>query len=67
MATVSPIELQKHLKGLSYPTNKSELVSTAKGNGAQGDLLEALDALPDKDFDSVTDVTHELKEADQTN
>jgi hypothetical protein len=39
---VNPIELQKHLKGISYPASKDEVVATAEGNGAPQDILEAL-------------------------
>ncbi len=39
---MNPIDVQKHLKGASYPASKDDLVATAEGNGAPAELLEAL-------------------------
>ncbi|MET9549131.1 DUF2795 domain-containing protein [Streptomyces sp. NPDC006627] len=36
MADISPIDLQKALKGAEYPCNRDNLVSLAEDNGADG-------------------------------
>lgn len=57
MSAPNPIEVQKHLSGVDYPASKDDLVSTAEREGAGDDVLEALRSLPDREFDSPTDVT----------
>lgn len=39
---VNPVELQKHLKGISYPASRDDLVSTAESNGAPAEIVDAL-------------------------
>ena len=39
---VDPIDVQKHLKGGSYPTSRDEVVQTARDNGAPDDVVTAL-------------------------
>lgn len=43
----SPIDVQKALAGVNYPSSKQDLISQAKSNGADDEILEALDKLPD--------------------
>lgn len=62
MAKVNPIELQKHLKGVSYPASKEDIVSAAESNGADGDLLDAIRGIADGTYDSPTDVNHAVSE-----
>ncbi|ACC73877.1 DUF2795 domain-containing protein [Paraburkholderia phymatum] len=51
------IDVQKSLKGASYPATKAELLKTAKGNNADEEVMEALDALSDQEFDSPAAVS----------
>jgi hypothetical protein len=46
----SPIDLQKTLSGVSYPSSKQDIMSHAKSNGADQEILDALNALPDGDI-----------------
>jgi hypothetical protein len=39
---VNPIEVQKHLKGASYPTDAEDLARTAEGNGAPQEIVERI-------------------------
>lgn len=43
----NPIGLQKALAGADYPADKQELIDLAKRNGADQDVIEALDKLPE--------------------
>jgi hypothetical protein len=43
----TPIDLQKALSGASYPSKKQDLISHAKDNGADKEILDALEELPD--------------------
>ena len=54
---LSPIELQKHLKGLDYPASKDRIVSHAEGNGAPDDILGALRGIPDREYDGPNAVS----------
>ncbi len=63
---INPIELQKHLKGVSYPAGRDAIVEAAKSNGADDDVVSALEAIADQDYDTPAALNHALKEADQT-
>ncbi|MGW6332631.1 DUF2795 domain-containing protein [Nocardia rhamnosiphila] len=51
MSQISPVQVQKYLSGIDYPSDRDDLVATAKKNGADADVLEALRGLPDRTFD----------------
>jgi len=53
---VNPIELQKHLKGASYPASRDDLVSLAESNGAPAEIVEALRNAGRDSFDGPDDV-----------
>ncbi len=52
-------EVQKALKGASYPMKGDELADVAKGNGADDELVEALRGI--KQADGPDDVMKEFK------
>ena len=64
MAKVNPIQLQKHLKGVSYPASKQDILAKAKENGGMDDttIRSTLEALPDKQYSRPTDVTAAVKD-----
>jgi hypothetical protein len=51
MAEINPIELQKALKGASYPTDREHLTELAKKNGADQQLVEKISHLRERQFD----------------
>jgi hypothetical protein len=53
---INPIDLQKHLKGASYPASKDDLVSVAEGNDAPDEIVDAIRSAPEDTFDSPADV-----------
>ena len=53
---VDPIEVQRHLSGVDYPVKKDELIATAERNGAPQEVIEALQALGQEDFEDPDDV-----------
>lgn len=59
-AKVNPIQVQKYLKGEDYPTDKQELIRRAREEGAPDEIVSVLEQLPEKKYESVTDVTKEL-------
>jgi len=57
MSDINPIELQKYLAGVDYPASRDDLVEAAKGNGADDDVVQALQGLGDDSFEKPTDVS----------
>jgi hypothetical protein len=60
MATLSPIDLQKALKGMDYPATRDDLVRRAEDNGADGDVVEALRQIPDREYEGPSGVSAEV-------
>jgi Protein of unknown function (DUF2795) len=60
-ADMNPIEVQKQLKGMSYPASRDELVATAEDNGADNELLGQLRGLSKSEFSGPDDVMEALK------
>lgn len=63
---VSPIDLQKALKGVKYPASRDDLVQAAKSNGGDDSIVEALSAVKEGDYDTPASLNHAIKEAGQT-
>ena len=57
MAHANPIQIQKYLKGVDYPTDKQTLIDTAKQQGADESVCASLDQLPDEQFQTPADVS----------
>ncbi|CAL8480921.1 DUF2795 domain-containing protein [Caballeronia sp. S22] len=51
------IEIQKALKGVDYPADKQAIIDTARKHGASDDVMSALDALPDQQFQTPAEVS----------
>jgi hypothetical protein len=51
------IEVQKYLSGVGYPATKDQLVEQAKSNGASQDVIEALSAMPEGEYDGPNRVS----------
>jgi hypothetical protein len=60
MAKVNPIQMQKFLGGVDYPTDKQTLVDRARENGADDDVLETLEQLSASKFNSPNDVSEAI-------
>ncbi|MBT2443076.1 DUF2795 domain-containing protein [Streptomyces sp. ISL-36] len=56
MADISPIDVQKALKGAEYPASGEDLVSLAKSNGADDSVVEKLRSSGSKRYDGPDDV-----------
>ena len=53
----NPIQLQKNLAGVEYPATRDDLVSAAKNNGADDDMVSALAGMSKDSFDGPTAVS----------
>jgi hypothetical protein len=60
---VNPIQLQKFLGGIDYPTDKQTLLDTAKKNGADDNVLETLKNLSADHFNSPNDVSEAFSDS----
>jgi hypothetical protein len=58
--TTNPIQLQKYLGGVDYPTDKKTLIERAKEKGADDDVIRTLRSLPVDRFNSPNDVSEAL-------
>ena len=57
---MNPIEVQKNLKGVSYPASKDDLVQAAERNGAGAELVDQLRSLDADRFDGPNEVMKAL-------
>jgi hypothetical protein len=57
MATANPIEVQKYLKGVDYPAFRSDLVAHAEEQGADDDVLDLLEQIPDNEYETPAEVS----------
>lgn len=57
---VNPIQVQKFLKGVDYPVNKSALIENARKLGADEDVCSDLQQLPDEEFQTPAEVSQAL-------
>ena len=56
----SPVEVQKFLDGVSYPTRKGDLLREAEKSRASAKVRSTLERLPDKRFQAPTEVSEEI-------
>lgn len=56
----NPIQLQKYLSGMDYPASKDELIQRAHEEGADDLVIETLEQLPEREYDSPTAVSREV-------
>jgi hypothetical protein len=57
MVRVSPAQVEKSIKGIKFPASKQDLIQQAEGNNANDDVLNILDNVPDKQFNSPVDIS----------
>ena len=57
---VNPVEVQRHLAGLDYPVTKDEVIAHAERNEAPQDVIEALQALAEEQFDDPSEIQEAL-------
>jgi Protein of unknown function (DUF2795) len=60
---VSPITLQKHLKGTHYPASKEDLVYKARSNDAPDDIMRMIGQLPQVTYESPAEVMRAFGQA----
>ncbi len=64
MGGQSPSNVTHHLKGIDFPAKKTDLVQHAKKNGAESEVLDAIEAMPDQDYENMADVMKAYGQSD---
>ena len=54
---VSPAQVEKSIKGTHFPAQKQDLIQRARENNANQDVLDVLENMPDKKFNSPVDIS----------
>lgn len=54
---VNPIQIQRYLSGVDYPCNRDGIVRAARSNGADDEVLRALEDMPDRTFNGPNAVS----------
>jgi hypothetical protein len=62
---LNPNQAQKYLTGIEYPANKEALVGRARANGADQHVMSFLERIPQRDYESPSQVTEELSNLKQ--
>lgn len=52
----SPANLASFLGGIDYPAGRGRLVEHARQNGAEEKVLDALESLPEREYQNMADV-----------
>ena len=52
----SPANVATYLKGIDYPANKQDLLRHARQNGAEQDVVDVLERMPEQQYGNMADV-----------
>jgi hypothetical protein len=52
----SPSNVAHYLKGIGFPAKKKDLISQAKKNDADEQVIQELDRMPEQDYGNMADV-----------
>ena len=61
--TPNPIQIQKFLAGMDYPVSKDTILETAKKEGADENVLNALGRIPDGEYDAPTAISKAVSDS----
>ncbi len=52
--------MERYLGGMHYPAEKQNLIDNAKGKDAPSDVMDLINKLPEKTYNSPIDITKEI-------
>ena len=61
--SVSAADVHRYLGGIDYPASKMEMIDYARDKGADDEVIEALNLLPEIEYEGPTDVSREIGKA----
>lgn len=59
-SSVNPVQVQKFLDSVDYPASKEDLISTARDEGADDNVIQTLQRMPDDQFQTPADVSEAI-------
>lgn len=62
MANFNPADIEKALQGMNFPGDKQAVLAKARENNAKQEELDALKALPERQYANSAEVTEALGE-----
>ena len=60
----SPTNITHHLSGIDFPASKDDLISHAKKNEAEKEVLNVPQAMPDQEYGNMADVMKSVGEVE---
>jgi hypothetical protein len=60
----SPVDIARHLEGLSLPASKQDVVNHVRSKGANADEITAIERLPDQEFTTIADILKGIGQVD---
>ncbi len=55
-------KVSKSLKGIHFPADREKVVEYAKKNSAPDDVMDVLEQMPEKEYDSMAGVWHAVSQ-----
>ncbi|MBV9230608.1 MAG: DUF2795 domain-containing protein [Chloroflexi bacterium] len=65
MAQANQMQIEKLLKGVSFPVRKTDLMKYAEQQGADRQIREVLAQLPDQTFEKPADISKAISAMDR--
>ncbi len=62
---VSTADVMQAVSGIDLPKSKQEVVDYAKKKGASGEVMSALQKLPERQYEDATDITEAMGEMEE--
>jgi hypothetical protein len=56
----TPPEVQRHLSGVDFPATRDQLIEHARGQDAPQEVIEALQRIPDREYEGPAGIAQEL-------
>lgn len=56
----NPVQVQKFLGGLDYPVDKAQILEKARSEGADENVIQTLESIPDGEYESPVSVSREI-------
>ena len=58
--SMNPTDVQKYLGGMAYPASKQDIIGYARSNNAPTEIMNEIDMIPDKSYNTPADVQREM-------
>lgn len=62
-ANTKSVNVAQHLEGIDFPADRQMLIDHARDQGASVEVLDVLETIPDRNYESIDEVTEEVGKA----